>query len=299
MEPEASKSPRPFRGTMPDASVLPASVVAALEARARLVRTPCGEGSMAWRVWGEGPALVLFHGGHGSWMHWIANIPELSARYRVIAPDMPGYGASDTPPLPHDADALAAITAQGLARILEPRERVALAGFSFGGIVAGHVARLMRERVARLCLVGSGGLGLPRPPAPTLVDWRLATSEAERQAAHRANLEAIMIADPAAVDALAIHVQNENTAQARVKSRPTSLAATLKRALEEAQVPLAGIWGERDAFAGPYVDARRALLATLDPGSPFAVVKGAGHWVQYEAPDAVNGILADTLGQRF
>ena len=56
----------------------PAATVDALARTARKLETSCGDGAMVWRVWGAGEPLVLFHGGSGSWTHWIRNIPELS-----------------------------------------------------------------------------------------------------------------------------------------------------------------------------------------------------------------------------
>src|SRR3546814_2761948 len=82
----------------------PAALLAAMEARALAVRTRCGEGSMVWRVWGEGEPVVLLHGGFGSWNHWVRNIEPLAARYRVIAADMPGQGDSDDPPQPRSEE---------------------------------------------------------------------------------------------------------------------------------------------------------------------------------------------------
>ena len=55
---------------------------------------------MVWRVWGSGEPLVLFHGGSGSWTHWIRNIPELSRHYELWVPDIPGLGDSAMPPQP-------------------------------------------------------------------------------------------------------------------------------------------------------------------------------------------------------
>ena len=55
---------------------------------------------MVWRVWGVGEPLVLFHGGSGSWTHWIRNIPELSRHYELWVPDIPGLGGSAMPPKP-------------------------------------------------------------------------------------------------------------------------------------------------------------------------------------------------------
>src|SRR5690606_94454 len=68
----------------------PAATVARIDRTAERRTTPCGDGHLVWRLWGNGPPLVLLHGAFGSWTHWLRNIPALAARFRVIAPDMPG-----------------------------------------------------------------------------------------------------------------------------------------------------------------------------------------------------------------
>ena len=55
---------------------------------------------MVWRTWGDGPALVLLHGGSGSWTHWVRNIAHFERDYRVIAGDLPGLGDSPDPRAP-------------------------------------------------------------------------------------------------------------------------------------------------------------------------------------------------------
>ena len=57
-------------------------------------------GRMMWHVWGEGsgkPILLLFHGGSGSWIHWIRNVQPLAQHFTVYAADLPGLGDSDPP----------------------------------------------------------------------------------------------------------------------------------------------------------------------------------------------------------
>src|ERR1051325_7613012 len=70
--------------------------VEGIAAEAERFATPCGDGTMAWRSWGQGAPLVLLHGGYGSWMHWIRNVPPLSRQFRVIAPDLPGLRQAAT-----------------------------------------------------------------------------------------------------------------------------------------------------------------------------------------------------------
>ena len=85
--------------------------------------TPTSAGSVVWRSWGEGPPLVLLHGASGSWTHWIRNILPLAARFRVLVPDMPGFGDSEAPPEPHTADGLADLLAASLDVMLPPPTR--------------------------------------------------------------------------------------------------------------------------------------------------------------------------------
>ena len=93
-------------------SANPEAIVNDLDAKAERLLTPCGDGHMVWRRWGSGPrCVVLFHGGHGAWSHWIRNIPALAERYTVIAADAPGCGDSSSPPEPYDGDSLADIMA--------------------------------------------------------------------------------------------------------------------------------------------------------------------------------------------
>jgi pimeloyl-ACP methyl ester carboxylesterase len=105
--------------------------------------TPCGTGYMVWRDWGDARPLVLLHGASGSWTHWIRNIAPLATRFRVLVPDLPGFGDSDLPSEPHTADMLAGLVASGFDTVVPPSMEFDLAGFSFGGIIAGLVAARM------------------------------------------------------------------------------------------------------------------------------------------------------------
>ena len=254
--------------------------------------TPCGDGQMVWRLWGGGPPLVLLHGGYGSWMHWIRNVLPLARQFTVVAPDLPGLGESATPPEPHTAESLARIVAEGIDRVLPKDVPLHFAGFSFGGVLGGHVAARLGERVRGFVIVGSNGLGLARQPTE-LKRLPREAGEAEAVAVARHNLAALMIADPAKIDELAVYIQAQNAPRGRVRSRRFSRADTLVRALPQVQARLDGIWGERDATAFPHLDERARTLRSFQPGARFEVIPGAGHWVQYEAADRFNPLLAE------
>jgi 2-hydroxy-6-oxonona-2,4-dienedioate hydrolase len=268
------------------------ALVAGVAAEAQRVETPCGDGSLVWRIWGSGPPLVLLHGGYGSWSHWVRNVIPLSRRFTVIACDLPGLGESATPPEPWTADGLAAIVVAGLDIVLPKGIAPHLAGFSFGGVIGGVVAAQLGDRLKAFTVVGSNGMGLERSPTP-LERVSPDASEEEEFATHRYNLNQLMIHDPAKIDELALYLQKTNHAHARMRSRRFSRSGALIEALPKIKGRLDGIWGGRDATAYPHVEERRRLLQGVQPGARFTVVPGAGHWVQFEAADAFNRIIAD------
>ena len=84
--------------------------------------------------------------------------------FRVLVPDLPGFGDSDMPSEPHTAEMLADLVASGLDAVLPSSMELDLAGFSFGGIIAGLAAARLRGRVRNLVLLGPAGLGLGKSP---------------------------------------------------------------------------------------------------------------------------------------
>ncbi|UCH72964.1 MAG: alpha/beta hydrolase [Rhodospirillales bacterium] len=274
----------------------PAEALARLCALGKTRRTDFAGGQIVWHIWGDGSPLVLLHGGYGSWMHWVRAIPPLGKTFRLLVPDMPGFGESDTPPAPHSAAGIAAGLAAGVDQILGADARLSIAGFSFGGVISGHLAHALAGRIDGLVLVGSGGLGAKRGEMAELLPRHARMSAAEIAAAHRRNLEILMLSDPSLVDALALHIQHRNTEQHRVKSRPISMTDTLARVLREVDAPLKAIWGEKDATAGIHLRQREEILRAIDPGLDFRIMPGAGHWVMYERPAEFAALLQEFLG---
>ena len=290
-------------GTPGEAGATPEALLARLDAGARHVATPCGEGTMAWRVWGRGGAtpLVLLHGGSGSWRHWARNIEELSADRMVLCPDLPGLGDSAMPPPAESPAPVAALVRAGLAQVLAEvlgaDAAYHLCGFSFGALLSGHIAAEAGPALRSVTLVGAGALGLPRQITP-LVKVRSETGEA-RVAAHRHNLASLMFADPARIDPLALAIQEANSVAARFRSRGFASTTSLKDAIARSQAPVALLYGERDAIAWPEIPSRFAALHAVQPEAWTGVIPGAGHWVAYEAAASFNAMLADMLDRRF
>jgi pimeloyl-ACP methyl ester carboxylesterase len=111
---------------------------------------------VSYRCEGEGPAVMLIHGGgdtKDSW--WRVGYPDRLAGRRIIAPDIRGNGESDKPPRPDDyyIDTIV----DDLLRVADAcaADRFTLIGFSFGGDIAKHLAATS-DRVEKLVMIGSG-----------------------------------------------------------------------------------------------------------------------------------------------
>ncbi|GGG43263.1 4,5-9,10-diseco-3-hydroxy-5,9,17-trioxoandrosta-1(10),2-diene-4-oate hydrolase [Caldovatus sediminis] len=272
----------------------PEQTLRRIAARARRVETPCGDGSMVWHLWGEsGPALVLLHGGAGSWRHWVRTIEPFAARHRLLVPDLPGMGESADPPAPPGMAEIAAITARGIERILGPAEPYDLVGFSFGASVGGHIALLHGARMRSLTLIGPGGLVPARQPLR--LERVRGKTGAELVEAHRTNLLRLMLADPASVDPLALAIQDWNASHSRLDTPALIARRPLAESLPQLSIPVNAVWGERDQYAYWGLEERIAVIRELCPHAHVHVVPVAGHWLAYEDAPAFNAYLEERL----
>ena len=253
------------------------------------VRTPLG--AMMWRRWGTGAPLVLLHGGSGSWRHWARNIEALAAVRTVWVPDLLGMGDSDAPAHPPNRPEAARAVLAALDELLATQP-FDLVGFSYGGSIAAIATELAPARVRSLTLVGTAGFGGSRDPQTVRVNG---LAGAERAAAHRANLESLMIAAPARVDALAIEIQEQNTSRRRVKFGRDRGTPYLPRALQHYRGPLRVVWGAHDQFSRGHIDDYAARLRAVRPDIEVKVFADAGHWVPYEDADGFNDFLLARL----
>ncbi len=115
---------------------------------------------------GQGPAVLFIHGsgpGVSAWANWRLTIPALSASYRVIAPDMAGFGFSERPKDVEYRKETWVRQAVGLLDALGI-EKAHVVGNSFGGAIALALAILHPERVGRLALMGAAGVPFPITP---------------------------------------------------------------------------------------------------------------------------------------
>lgn len=265
--------------------------VAEIEARARRIDTPCGDGTMAWRIWGEGEPLVVAHGAQGSWMHWLRNIDVLARTRTVIAADLPGHGDSAMPATPGHVGLSRAIS-DGLRIILGAGQKADFCGFSFGGVALTYCAAIHPDVARRVILVGCGGLNTPHGH-PDLVRVSGLRGE-ERRAALKRNLLGLMLQHEDTVDEFATWQLIHNARRARLDVPRLVLPDRLCLILPDVTVPVDAIWGE---FDRPHPDpaVQEAALREFKPDALFRVVEGAGHWAMFERPEAFNAALLDIL----
>ncbi len=254
---------------------------------------------VAWHEYGAGEPLILLHGGHGSWQHWVRNADALSKHYRVLVPDLSGYGESDTPPEP-TMESLVDTMRVALDERIGDGTSVRLAGFSFGGLVAAKMAA-QRPNITDLVLLGAAGHGTTRRPKGKLLNWKDAL-EANNHVALRGvmrhNLLMHMLAHESSVSDEALDIHTSACLQTRFHSKKISQSGGLMDALVAAReanphMALSGLWGEHDVTCTPA--SVLDLLESQGALSHSQIIQGAGHWVQYEAADLTNSFLLKAL----
>jgi 2-hydroxy-6-oxonona-2,4-dienedioate hydrolase len=162
-------------------------------------------------------------------------------------------------------------------------------------MLGSFVAAARGAQLRSMTLVGSASMGLRRAPMQEMQPPRRHMGRDEIAALQRVNLGILMFAEKSRIDDLAVHLQCENVARARVKSRVFAPQNLLGDVLPRIAAPLGGIWGERDITAYPWVEDRRDMLRRAQPDAFFAMIPGAGHWVMYEAADAFDRALLERL----
>lgn len=281
---------------------LPPDLAASLQGVQRH-ETLCQDARMVWHVWGlaQRPAVVLLHGGSGSWTHWVRNIAALlEAGWQVLVPDLPGFGDSDLPAGCTDVDALPAHLHAGWqqlqrAEVCDGPARVV--GFSFGGMAGALWLAEYPQDATQLVLVGAPGMGLSTSKRVPLKGWRHLTSPQAQESVHRHNLMALMLASPAALDGLALDLHAANVQRDRMPRRRLSSTDIVARTLPRLPLPVSAIFGEHDAlYRERLPELQEAMPRMAQRWGQWHTLAEAGHWVQYEAAEAFDAALLASLG---
>ena len=239
--------------------------------------------SVACRSWGAGPVVLLVHGASGCWTHWVRNIDRLSQRNRVVVPDLPGFGDSESLADPPDAEHLADSLVQIADAVIGTEAQLDIVGFSFGGIIAGLTAHQMGQRAQHLVVISAGGLG---------INARVAGGPL---GGPRDELTRFMFANPHTADetALGIHLDGQKRTRFKTGSIPSS--TLLLDVIGQVTAELHVVYSDRDAFGGGDPSGRFDLILGSRPDAKCHTITNAGHWSPYEAPNQINTILTEVL----
>lgn len=230
------------------------------------------------------PPLVLLHGLGDSGETWAGIIPALARDYRVLAPDLAGFGQA---PIPPEGMHFSVLT-DYLARFLETIgiEHAVIIGNSLGGAVAMRYAALHPERVARLFLLNTAGLPFDG------VEVFSPRTRAEASKLATASIGTQRLLPGFILDDLIRNVSNPARRAYLDSPERTDVTADLPRLT----MPITIIWGERDRLI-PL--ASIAPLRTAHPTAELITLPNAGHIPQSDAPRDVAALILARLREPF
>jgi pimeloyl-ACP methyl ester carboxylesterase len=257
---------------------------------------------------GEGPALLFIHGLTGSQRNWAHLVDALDHDHRVLAPDLFGHGASAKVIGDYSLGAHAA-TLRDLLDLLGI-DRVTLIGHSFGGGIAMQFSYLFPERVERLVLVDSGGMGrdvsallraATLPGAELILpvitsSWVRGRVEAAARILTRGGWQA----SPETTEIWRGFTSLADTdtrraflATTRAVIDPGGQTVTAHDHLPMAiQIPTLVVWGTKDRMI-PAWHATTAHQAIA--GSRVELFVGAGHFPHLDDPERFAEVLSDFM----
>src|SRR4051812_2049876 len=265
-----------------------------------------GSDRIAYVDLGQGdPPVLLLHGLGGTWPAWLQTLPAVAREHRVIAVDLPGFGAS--------APGSDGISIPGYARTIERfcarmgLDEVVVAGSSLGGWVAAELTLRAPELVKALVLIDAAGMvptraerlkaislmrgaELGAPLAP-----RFRSAIASRPRLRRLALK-YTDAEPAGLAADLVYMALPAAPDPGFGPAFTAARRSWSDAwcdqLTEIECPTLIVWGERDSLLSL---GQGREWARRIRGSEFRVIPGAGHLPMFERPVLVNGLLEGFL----
>jgi pimeloyl-ACP methyl ester carboxylesterase len=252
----------------------------------------------------EDPTPVVFvHGLSGSWQNWLENIPHFARRHRVIAMDLPGFGASPMPPWEISIKRYGELVHR-LLDAMDVPGAATVVGNSMGGFISAELAIAEPERVERLVLVSAAGLSIEGQPwghlvpALRVVDnvvgattaWFVSKSEPlNRRPRVRKLLTGFVIAHPDKLPAPLLMEQVRGSGKPGFVPSVAALTSyPIRDRLGDIACPTLIVWGTKDNLV-PVRDAWE--FERLIPNARAVVWKDTGHVPQLERPAAFNDLV--------
>lgn len=268
-----------------------------------------GRRSIFFTELGQGYPVIMLHGGGpgaSGMSNYGRNVEALAQRFRVIVPDMQGYGQSSKGVDRKDAFGDLADAMLGLMDALKIK-RAHLVGNSLGGACALRMALDQPSRVSALVLMGPGGVNttrsLPTRGLNLLLNYYSGSGPSRDKLAKfiREYLvyDGSQVAD-SIIDARYQASIDPEAVTAPPLRRPQGLGAAIRMdftrdpRLSQCTVPTLVLWGTEDKVNRP---SGGASLQKRMPNCDLYLFSKTGHWVQWERPDEFNAITAAFLAR--
>jgi 4,5:9,10-diseco-3-hydroxy-5,9,17-trioxoandrosta-1(10),2-diene-4-oate hydrolase len=256
---------------------------------------------------GTGAPVVLLHGGGpgaSGVSNYSRNIEALAQNFRVVVPDMPGYGRSVKGVDRSDPFGYLADHIRGMLDELGI-DRAHLVGNSYGGSCALRLALDTPQRVDRLVLMGPGGVGTTRGLPTAGLKSLLAYYGGEGPNLEKLGtfIRSYLVFDGDAVPDELIESRYTASIDPEVLAdpplqRPPDLRTlwrmdfTRDRRLGGLSIPTLVIWGRDDKVNKP---SGAAMLAKRMPNADVLMTANTGHWVQWERAELFNAVATAFL----
>lgn len=255
---------------------------------------------LAYRELGDGPPVLLLHGWPTSSFLWREVMGPIARANRVVALDLPGFGASDKPVgIRYSFDFFGRALDLFLGHL--GIDQLGLAVHDLGGPVGLHWALDRPGRLTKLALLNT----LVYPEFSEAVKEFVracATPELREKITSPAGLESIMrdgLADPARLSAEVLAAVQEpfRTAEARRALAEAGIGlsrkgfAEIARQLATLRIPVRVVYGVRDRVLPDVADTMARVKIDL-PQADVTVLPDCGHFLQEEAPTDVGELLA-------
>lgn len=236
--------------------------------------------------------LLLLHGIGASAERWLHVVPLLKNYFRIIIPDIVGFGYSDKPTVEYSINFFVNFVSKFL--ILTSVKKTHIMGSSFGGLVAAEFALKFESVVNKLILVSPAGS--MKTSTKTLDEYILAALYPTNENARRAFYD--MAYDPQTVteDTIKDFVNRMKLPNAKYAFMSTLLGIrnieNLADRLEGIVSPTLLVWGEEDRMIPPsFADEYRNI-----PNSKLTVIPNSGHTPFTETPRSFTNIVLDFMG---
>jgi pimeloyl-ACP methyl ester carboxylesterase len=253
---------------------------------------------------GEGEPIVFVHGISGCWQNWLENLPHFGRTHRVIALDLPGFGASPMPGWEIDIPAYGRLLHDFCEKVGVDRGAT-LVGNSMGGFVAAEAVTAAPGRFERLVLVSAAGIINTWNPeeraTATAFAWKVfgpTFAERSKEVIRRPHLRQLAFGpfirypNRLRADLLWEQVAGGVVCPGFGDALRATIRHDIRERLDGIEIPTLIVWG----FSDRVIPVQAALsYHRRIPGSRLEIFERTGHVPQLERPARFNALLDEFL----